>query len=287
MSLPIPNFMALPKALLVTIMGGVIFLGLIIFIVVLLMMGSEGRYHLRRGFNKKGVDLINYNRTSNALIAETIRFNGKYWSNRKGGIYETIDTIKNPDSKQSTFNDAISRTPHWQGNRRPVLFAVEELFFTFTPDFMYLMQKATLNEFDSEKLFDLEKLGSNPHALNSTEKSNPESENTDTPESKKINGPFILNWLKERFEHNVRAIHFVNPIDMSLITDHIDGATAYVLRKSHDEGEDSGILKMTKPKTGIALGTKGKIAIGAGAILMIIILVVLLQRGGIKLPGSG
>jgi len=276
MSLPIPNLLALPKLMIVTIMGGVIFLGFIILLVVLLIMGSEGRYHLKRGFSKKGVDLLNYDRTSNALISKTLRFNGKYWSDNKGGIYETIDTIKNPDESQKVFNEAIGRTPHWEGNRRPVLFAVEELFFTFTPDFLDLIQKATPKEEGNDP--------TNPVLIedNETKVKNP----TDT-EKKEVDEFSTLNWLKTRFKDNVKAIHVLKPIAMNIITEHIDGATPYVLRKSHDEGEDSGILKMTKPKKGMELGTKGKIAIGAGAILMIIILIVMLQKGTIKLPGSG
>lgn len=285
MSLPIPNFMALPKTMLVIIMGGVIFLGFTILIVVLLIMGSEGRYHLKRGFSKKGVDLLNYNRTSNALVSKTLRFNGKYWSDNKGGIYETIDTIKNPDDAQKVFNEAIGRTPHWEGNRRPVLFAVDELFFTFTPDFLDLIQKATPK---AEAIFDIESLkGHNPTdpaliEIYETKKDNP----TDT-EPKEVDEVSILNWLKMRFKDNVKTIHFLKPIAMNIITEHIDGATPYALRKSHDEGEDSGILKMTKPRKGVELGTKGKIAIGAGAILMVIVLIVMLQKGTIKLPGSG
>jgi len=288
MNLQIPNFLALPKPMIVTIMGGVIFLGFIILIVVLLIMGSEGRYHLKRGFSKKGVDLLNYNRTSNALVSKTLRFNGKYWSDDKGGIYETIDTIKNPDESQKVFNEAIGRTPHWEGNRRPVLFAVEELFFTFTPDFLDLIQKATPKRDVHNNLFDIESLRennpTNPGLIEGyeTKVTNP----TDT-EAKDVDEGSILNWLKMRFKDNVKAIHFLKPIGMNIITEHIDGATPYALRKSHDEGEDSGILKMTKPKKGIELGTKGKIAIGAGAILMVIILIVMLQKGTIKLPGSG
>jgi hypothetical protein len=285
MSLPIPNLMALPKMMIIIIMGGMMFLGFVIFLVVILIMGTEGRYHLKRGFNKRGVDLLNYDRTSNALISDTIRFNGKYWTNNKGGIYETIDTIKNPDESQKVFNEAIGRTPHWEGNRRPVLFAVEELFFTFTPDFLDLIQKATPKGKRDNTLFNIESLtGNNPVKQELVEAN---IENTADDKTKDIDESSILNWLKTRFKDNVKAIHILKPIGMNIITDHIDGATPYALRKSHDEGEDSGILKMTKPKKGIELGTKGKIAIGAGAIMLVIILIVMLQKGGIKLPGRG
>lgn len=290
MSLPIPNLLALPKMMLVTIMGGVIFLGFIILIVVLLIMGTEGRYHLKRGFSKRGVDLLNYDRTSNALVSKTLRFNGKYWSDNKGGIYETIDTIKNPDEAQKVFNESIGRTPHWEGNRRPVLFAVEELFFTFTPDFLDLIQKAIPKAQNPGSLFNMESLKeiANPTHLGETlEISGQKLNNPTSTESKDVDERSILNWLKTRFKDNVKSIHFLKPIGMNIIMEHIDGATPYALRKSHDEGEESGILKMTKPKKGMELGTKGKIAIGAGAILMVIILVVMLQKGVIKLPGSG
>lgn len=233
------------------ILGGVAFFSIILLIVFLFVMGQEGRYHLKRGFSPRGIDLLTYDRMSNSLSPKTIKRSSNFWVDGNKGVYYPLNTIKNPSDAQKTLNTALSKTPHWKGNRRAILLAVEELCFTFTPEFIDLLAEARKASTDNYK--------------------------------------DVLNFLKKHFDQSIEKIHFIKPISLQTITDHIDGATPHVIRTSYEEGEASGINKMTKPKQGIQLGTKAKIIIGAGAILAIVILIVVMQQGGVpipKLPGA-
>ena len=259
----------LPRQILVILVTGTGFVLTLVIFVLVFIMGAEGRYHLKRGFSGKGIDLLTYDRMTNSLSPRTIKYDGKYWTHGKDALYDSIDAIRNPSKAEEIFNNAIANTPNWKGNRRPVLFAVEELCWVFTPDFLELLERSAIKTtFNTDNI------------LSRARDSNPEPQ----IEQKK---DLVVDWLKKRFKDNIKTIHLLNPIDPKIILDHIDGATPYALRRAHDEGEDAGILKMTKPKKGIQLGTGAKIAVGAGAIFMIIILIVILQKGGLPIPGLG
>jgi hypothetical protein len=275
----------LPRTLLVILLLGTNFLGIIIMGVMIFIMGREGRYFLKRGFGGGGVDVIKYDRMSNSFHLKSINKKGEYWTDGNNNeLYESIEQIKGIAEGSDTFNRAVSNTPHWNGNRRGVLLAVEELFWVFTPDFVDLMQKSHNNPHkpsvtptDSEYFAKDELLA----FMGGDMEKEPVTPQPETGETQKN----IIEWFKDKFKSQIRYIHLMNPINPEVISNHIDGATAYALKRAHDEGEDSGILKMTKPKKGIQLGTKGKIAIGASAIFAIIILIVILQKGGLPIPG--
>ena len=229
------------------LLGGTNVILLVLLVLTYAFMGREGRYHLKRGFSRGGVDLLCYDRFSNSFTPRVLNKKGTYWTSGRKDIYLSLEAIKNPDVDQEKYNQAISKTPHWSGNRRSVLLGLEQLCFVFTPDFLSLLQAAKAGADDSKTAF--------------------------------------LGWLEEKFRAGVKRVNIIDAIDLDIITDYIDGTTPYILKDSYEEGVASGVQIMTKPQKGKL--SMGKIAIGVGAIIAIIILVVIIQRGGLPIPKIG
>lgn len=230
------------------LLGGTNVLFLVLLVLTYLFMGREGRYHLKRGFSRGGVDLLSYDRFSNSFTPKTLKKEGTYWTSGRKDIYLSLEAIKNPDVNQEKYNQAISKTPHWSGNRRSVLLALDQLCFVFTPDFLSLLKSAKAGADASKTKF--------------------------------------LEWLEEKFQAGVKRVNIIDTIDLDIITSYIDGTTPYILKDSYEEGISSGIQIMTKPKDR-KLGMGMKIAIGVGAIMAIIILIVVIQKGGLPIPKIG
>lgn len=230
------------------LLGGTSILLLILLVLTYIFMGSEGRYHLKRGFSRGGVDLLSYDRFNNSLTPKSLKKEGTYWTSGRKDIYLSLEAIKNPNIGQEKYNQAISGTPHWSGNRRSVLLALDQLCFVFTPDFLSLLKAA--------------------------------KDGADASKTK------FLEWLEEKFEAGVKRVNIIDTIDLNIITDYIDGTTPYILKDSYEEGVSTGVQIMTKPQKG-KMGTGMKIAIGASVIMAIIILIVIIQKGGLPIPKIG
>jgi len=251
------------------------FISLIVNVLTFILMGAEGRYHLKRGFSKKGVDLLLYNKMSNSFEQKTIKFNGKFWEFGKEAIFFGLEALKNPENDtEESYNEAISKTPHWKYNRRPVLIATTELFYAFTPDFISFLSKglrsSTPSDFedwpDIETGKSYRKITNNPsHIKKDNDK-----------------GIEIYKRLLDLAKRGYGKAFVIATANIQSVLEHIDGTTAWYIREAFDMGEDSGIQLMTRPKRPIISMTK--LVIGAAAIFGIIALLIILQKGGIPNP---
>ncbi len=234
-------------------------------------MGPEGRYHLKRGFSKKGVDLLLYNPMSNDFEPKTIKYNGKFWEFGKEAIFFGLESIKNPATiTEEQYNEAISKTPHWKGSRRPVLIATTELFYTFTPEFISFLSKAV-----KTRMVDVI-----PDIEGSDKKWKYTNQNTQP--SKKALDAGLMHSLLELAKRGYGKVNVLAVSNIETVLKHIDGTTAWYIRESFDMGEDSGIQLMTRPKKPIIKPIT--IIIGAAVIIAIMLLIAVLQRGGIPNP---
>lgn len=143
-------FLGIMSFLMLFLFGGAI--ALIIF-----MAGSEGRFHIGRFIRRGGLDLLSYQRLSQELSMEKIKWDGKFWTNKENAVMTGIDPVMGTDPVDEQYNKAIASTARWKGNKRSVLWATEEMFFVFSHGFLDLVTKASRFQKYLKKKPDVEK----------------------------------------------------------------------------------------------------------------------------------
>jgi len=239
------------------------------------MAGPEGRFMMGRFIRRSGIDLLSYQRLSQELTLNKIKWDGKYWKDQKEyAILTGLDPAKGTDPNTKQYNKALSSTARWAGNKRPVLWTVEEMFFTFTHGFLDTLTKATW--FDKYVKRGKEE---NTEAIELIKQDydnfNKELENLKTY-VKKTDGyeksrDFIQDILTQ-VQMGYTGLKIQTILTADEVNKYLEGVTPRVLMEAREEGKVEGGLEMTKPekKEGIPPVVK-MLAISASLIMALVI----------------
>ena len=254
----------------VQISTGITVLSLFLLVAVLMLLGREGLYLLGRRLRPAGIDVLRYNRLSRSLTPVTIRWNGRLWEDGKTAKYFGLDVLKNPEEAgKQQYNRALQEAAQWAGCRRPVLLASDTVCFAYNVGFAELLSKKPnwLTGIFAKK----------PSPAQVAAPDTAEEEILD-PDVKKV-----LDWLGAHWKDGYTTVDILTPIPHDTLSTYLTASTPDELSDTYDTAYGDGVRDATKPKRGLPLSPL-QIAIGAGAIIAIIIAVVLVQRGAIKIP---
>jgi len=251
----------------------------IIFLVggIWFIAGKEGRFHIRRFISRGGIDLLKYRPLSKQLSMSKIKWDGKYWVEGKDAIMVGIDQQKEVSTTSERYNAAVSASGSWEGSRRPVLIATEEMFFVFSHGFLELLRKAAR----LQKYVQRNKKDRNPKAGAVAEMNAELKQFTDELESIKTlvqedekykNVKSFLTDLLSQVQLGYKGTKIITTLTADEVTKFLEGATPRILQEARLEGKVEGGLEMTKPdkKEGIPPMVKA-LAISASVIMALII----------------
>lgn len=272
------------------------FIGLMIaFLSVLLIFffgglfftaGPEGRFMIGRFFRRSGLDVLSYQRLSQELTISKIKWDGKYWvENKKTAILTGIDPEKGTDPSTKQYNKALSSTARWAGNKRSVLWLVDEMFFTFNHGFLDTITKATWFEpymIKAKQIIKKEQITETDPKTKATELikkdyfdflSEIETLKTQVKASKKYDKSkdFIQDLLTQ-VQMGYEGVKIQTILTADEINKYLEGVTPRVLMEARDEGKVEGALEMTKPDKPPGLPPMVKaLAISASVIIALVI----------------
>jgi len=265
------------------------FIGIIIaFVLVLLIFiiggflwsaGKEGRFMMGRFFRRGGIDLLSYERLSRQLKLDKIKWDGKYWVQGKEATMIGIEPAKGTKTTDQQYNDAVSATARWEGNKRPVLMATQEMFFTWSTGFLDMITKATR----FERFMEL--FTGNPEQKKLAEEAYKKEYETLITEIKDIKEtvekeetgkwntakPLITDLLTQ-VQMGYNGIKMLSIVTADEINKYLEGATPRVLMESREQGKNEGILLMKEDekKEGLPPMVKA-LAISASVIMALVI----------------
>lgn len=226
---------------------GLAFVGL--FMVTMLMfwmLGSEGRFMLSRNISGgRGADLLQFNPLTGGLELNSINYDGKFWTRKRGnakeGIWFGFESLLSPDDAEGKqFNEAMTSKSYWSGCRRPVLLNSLDMDFIFTPQLSALFTQAS--KVEGLKKDEVTKLAD---TLN---------EAVDVGLKAKIEGlsderlRSALTRLRGFYRAGCQSVKIVERIEPSTIKGFVDGNSSLHNVEVQDSGEVTGMLRMTRPK---------------------------------------
>lgn len=229
---------------LVQISTGVAVLALSLLVAVLLFIGQEGLYLLGRRLRPSGIDVLVYNRLSRSLRLTTIRWNGSLWDDGKSAKYFGLDVLKDPKEAAKQQYNRALQEAAQWAGCRRPVLLAGDRLC-----FVYNVGFADLLA------------------------------RTDTPANIRL----VLDWLQEHWDKGYTEVDVMQPIPHDELSKFLSASTPDELSDTYDTAYGDGVRDATKPKKGLQISPL-KLAIGAGAILALIVVIVLVQRGAIKLP---
>jgi len=251
----------------------------IIFLVggIWFIAGKEGRFHIRRFLSRGGIDLLKYRPLSKQLSMSKIKWDGKYWVEGKDAIMVGIDQQKEITTTSERYNQAVTSTGSWEGSRRPVLIATEEMFFVFSHGFLDLLGRATR----LQKYIEKNKHDRNPKTAAIKELGDDTKKFVDDLETLKThvqNTPryqqsqsFITDLLSQ-VQAGYNGVRTLSIVTAEEVSKFLEGATPRILQEARLEGKVEGGLEMTQPETREGMSPTVKaLAISASVIMAIVI----------------
>jgi len=263
-------------------MFGLLVTGFIVFFVLIIVLGQwiiagkEGRFHIRRFISRGGIDLIKYTPLSRVLSMSRIQWDGKYWVEGKEAIMNGIELEKDTSTTAERYNKAVTGSGRWEGSKRAVLMATQEMFFTFSHEFISMLGKAS--RFQKLLIKNKDKEDPKQAAIDEQNKKYTEFiaelENIKTEVTKSTDYPtskFFIDNLLSQVQAGYEGVKIQTIVTSDEISKYLEGVPSRVLREARQEGKVEGSLEMTKPSEAGTSPVVKAVIISAGVIMSFVI----------------
>ena len=273
----------------------VMFAGL--FVLTIVLMGPEGRFHLNRGLSGRGIDLLSYNPMTKGVESRNIRWDGQFWrAGKKGahGIWLRLQTLTNPkDAESKQFNDAVTASTRWEGCKRAVLLASEEMCITLNMESAALITKSKEHsgilsrikpgKGSNEQSEVDDEVGRIKEALNQAIEDEDKNEvdkltkelfEAQAAAKARAMSPDIedglVALLKTMKGVGIQSLHILQPIDIADLVTFLQSASPLEMDETYESGKTAGIKLTTnpqkpgKPMNWIVLAILALVLVGGG-----------------------
>lgn len=263
-------------------MFGLIVAGFVTFFVLIIVLGQwiiagkEGRFHIRRFIWRGGIDLLKYTPLSRELSMSKLKWDGKYWVEGKDAIMNGIELEKDTSTIAERYNKAVTGSGRWEGSKRAVLMATQEMFFTFSHEFISMLGKASRfqkyltknKEADDPKqaAIDEQNARYTKFIEELEELKKVVKESKEYPTAK-----VFIEDLLSQVQAGYEGVKIQTIVTADEISKYLEGVPSRVLREARQEGKVEGALEVTKPKEDGPSAAVKAVIISASVIMALVI----------------